>query len=119
MDERKKSILTTAGIDVDSAMERFMGSEALFARLMKKFLEDTNFDKLTDALSAGDMEEALKASHSLKGVCGNLSMTPLFELLSRQVLAFRDGDAETALSLMPEITQIRRQIIQAIQEVFE
>ena len=26
MDERKKSILTAAGIDVDSAMERFMSA---------------------------------------------------------------------------------------------
>lgn len=119
MDERKKSILTTAGIDVDSAMERFMGSEALFARLMKKFLEDANFDKLTDALTSGDMDAALHASHSLKGVCGNLSMTLLFDLLSRQVLAFRDGDTKAALALMPEITRIRGQIIQAIWEVFE
>ena len=47
-------------------------------------------------MATGDKDAALAASHTLKGVCGNLSMTALFDLLTRQVAAFRAGDWEGA-----------------------
>ena len=85
MDKAKKERLTAAGIDVDGALERFMNNEALLERFLRKFPADPNYETLTAAFAAGDWEEALTASHTLKGMCGNLSLTALFSLLSRQV----------------------------------
>ena len=46
MDTVKKEQLTGAGIDVDGALERLMGSETLLERFLIKFLSDPNFEKL-------------------------------------------------------------------------
>ena len=92
MDERRRNRLQEAGVDVDDALERMMGSEALLERLLGKFLEDENYQKLCAALDEKRQEDAVAASHTLKGVCGNLSMPALFSLFTRQVEALRlDG----------------------------
>ena len=66
--------------------------------------------------SPGDAEAALAASHTLKGVCGNLSMTALFDLLTRQVAAFRAGDWEGAVALLEQIDQAYARVTAAIRE---
>ena len=116
MDEARKQALCAAGIDVEAALARMMGSEALLARLLKKFLDDANCEKLHSAISAGDCEAALAASHTLKGVCGNLSMTALFDLLTHQVTAFRAGDWEGAVALLEQIDQAYARVTAAIRE---
>ena len=116
MDEARKQALRAAGIDVEAALARMMGSEALLARLLKKFLDDANCEKLHSAIAAGDREAALAAAHTLKGVCGNLSMTALFDLLTRQVAAFRAGDWEGAVALLEQIDQAYARVTAAIRE---
>ena len=119
MDEGKRTRLKAAGIDVNGALERFMGSDVLLEQFLKKFLEDGNYMALRTALDAGDREGAVTASHSLKGVCGNLSMTELFAFFTRQVQMLREGDEAGAAGLMPSITQSYDRVIQAIRESFE
>ena len=71
MDSQIKAGLMAAGVDVDEALERFMGSEAMLSRFLKKFPADQGFATLTAALEAGDHEGAVNAAHTLKGLCGN------------------------------------------------
>lgn len=114
MDNERKQRLADVGIDVDDALNRFMGNESMFERFLGKFTADANYQKLLDALDAHDEEAALAASHTLKGVCGNLSMTKLFELLTDQVKAFRDGDFDGAAAMMDKITAVYNDITAAI-----
>ena len=100
MNESKIAHLRDAGIDVDDALSRFIGNESLLERFLGKFLNDANYTKLCEAMESGDTEAALIASHTLKGVSGNLSMVTLNELLAKQVKAFRDGNTDLAKSLM-------------------
>lgn len=111
--ERKKQ-LEAAGIDVGQALERMMGSEALLERLLGKFPADQNFQKLCRALDCGDSEGAVSAAHTLKGICGNLSMTSLFELFTKQVEALRRGDLTEAGRLMEEIRPAYEEAVKAI-----
>ena len=116
MDKAKKDRLTAADIDVDGALERFMNNEALLERFLRKFPADPNYEKLTAAFAAGDREEALTASHTLKGVCGNLSMPALFSLFTRQVEALRAGDWTAAAALMEEIRPAYARAREAISD---
>ena len=111
--ERKKQ-LENAGIDVGQALERMMGSEALLERLLGKFPADQNFQKLCRALECGDSAGAVSAAHTLKGICGNLSMTSLFELFTKQVEALRRGDLTEAGRLMEEIRPAYEEAVKAI-----
>ena len=107
--------LEAAGIDVASALERMMGSEALLKRLLGKFLDDPQYPALRAALEAGDMERAVSAAHTLKGVCGNLSMTELYGLFTRQVDALRAGDLPLAHGIMAEIAPAYERVMAAIR----
>lgn len=115
MDGSKKAALLAAGIDVDSALERFLGNEALLERFLKKFLDDPNHARLTAAFAAGDREGALTASHTMKGVCGNLSMHVLFDLLTKQVQALRAEDWAGAEALLPAVDQAYDEAAAAIR----
>lgn len=111
MDAQKKQALQGAGVDVDGALERFGGNEALLERFLNKFPADPNRAALAHALETEDWDAALAASHSLKGVCGNLSFTQLHQLLTRQVAALRAADYAAARDLMPAIEQGCQRIV--------
>lgn len=114
MNAEHKEQLTRGGIDVDSALERLMGSEALLEKFLNKFVQDGNYSALEAAVAAGDWEEALRASHTLKGMCGNLSMTVLYDLFTRQVNAIRAEDRAGAAALMEEISLAYRAVCGAV-----
>ena len=115
MTAEKKKKLEEAGIDLGEALNRFMGDENLLERFLGKFLQDENFKKLTEAFENGDKEAALAASHTLKGVCGNLSMTALFDLLTEQVKKLREDDYNGAKEMMKDITEHYDRTLDAIK----
>lgn len=108
--------LVEAGVDVESAIERCLGNEELYAKLLTKFLDEPNYRKLLDAVSENNKADALAASHTLKGVCGNLSQTVLYELFSKQVSLIRGGEWEKAVAMMPEITKSYEEMTCAVSE---
>jgi len=117
MQEVMKQSLQEAGMDVDGALERLMGSETLLDRLLNMFLDDTNYGRLQAAVDHRDLESALAASHTLKGMCGNLSMTLLFDLLTRQVALFRADDWAGGAGLMPEIAAAYDRLSSVIKQI--
>lgn len=117
MQNTKHEQLTAAGINVEMALERFMGNEMLLERFLKKFPEDPNFEKLEDAMEKGDRESALQAAHTLKGVCGNLSMESLYAELDLQVKAMRAENWQEAQERMSGIARMVREVCQTLQNI--
>lgn len=115
MDTLQKQQLAAAGINVDDALARFMNNEMLLERFLKKFLNDTGIHSLEKAIADGDAQAALTASHSLKGMCGNLSMTVLFDLFTKQVTALRDDRFADAAGMMSEILSAYQTVTDAIR----
>lgn len=116
MNPKRKQALADAGIAVEAALERMMGSEALLEKLLGKFLQDKNFPALASALETGDREGAVAAAHALKGVCGNLSMEGLHALFTQQVDALRRGDWQAAQALMQKIRPAYSRVARAIAQ---
>ena len=119
MTDSEKKELELAGININEALERFMGSEAIVEKFMKKFIGDTSFSQLEAAVEKGDGEEAFKAAHTFKGVCGNLSFDVLYGVLSRQVEFFREGNFELGKGLMPDVKKAYNEVIEAIEKHFK
>ncbi len=67
------------GADVDQGLRRCMNNETFYLRLVGMALNDKNFDSLRTALNDGDLERAFDAAHTLKGVLGNLALTPMYD----------------------------------------
>ena len=108
--------LTEAGINVESAMKRFMGNGALYRMMLEKFLSEESFQDLTEVVACGNGEKALERAHTLKGICGNLSMDWLYELFSEQVSLMRAGKWEEAYHMMPDITEKYENVVTGIKK---
>ena len=117
MSPENKRAIAAVGIDMEEALDRFMNNEALLERFLKKFLQDPNYAALCEALDAGDCEGAFRAAHTLKGVCGNLSMRLLYQPVSEQVELLRCGNLEAAKTLRPQIDQAYADIEAALRRL--
>lgn len=80
MDQKITRYLNDGHIDVQTGLERTAGNEALFLRLLRKFLENDHFEALHRDIENGDLTEAEHHMHALKGVSGNLAMDGLYSL---------------------------------------
>ena len=80
-----------AGVLVDEAIERCMGDAALYKKFLKTFPKDEKMEKLKDALETEDYKAAEFASHSLKGITGNLGFDGLYKKFSKITDDIRSG----------------------------
>lgn len=71
--------LNQFGADTAEGMARCAGSEQLYLKLVQMVPNEANFEKLSSALAENDLDKAFEAAHALKGVLGNLSLTPMYK----------------------------------------
>ncbi|MBR3463846.1 MAG: Hpt domain-containing protein [Clostridiales bacterium] len=71
--------LKNYGANTDEALSRLMGNESFYLMLIPKVFDDKNFDQLSASIAEGDLDKAFEAAHSLKGVLGNLELTPILK----------------------------------------
>lgn len=74
-----QTIFNAYGGDNSIAMGRFFGNEGMYLRFLDMFFQDESFQQLENALDAGDLKDAFAAAHTLKGVAGNMGLTPFYE----------------------------------------
>ena len=77
------------GIDYQSGIERCMNDNDFYVMLMKKFLENKNYDALELAMKSGDGRRALEEAHAVNGVIANLSFNELYDAIVPLVEALR------------------------------
>ena len=67
-----------------------MISDAFITRMLGKFAENNRFDDLLQSYKDKNFKGVFEASHSLKGVAGNLSLKSLYDLIVPIVDAVRN-----------------------------
>ena len=80
-----KSVFEAYGGDYDVTMSRFMGKETLYMKILGMMFQDENLKKLGTAIEENDLDAAFEAAHTLKGVAGNLGLTPFYDSVCRIV----------------------------------
>ena len=71
--------LKAFGADTAEGVSRCVNNETFYLRMVGMALSDANFEKLENAVRAGDKDAAFEAAHALKGVLSNLSLTPILD----------------------------------------
>ena len=103
--------LRRAGVNTEEGLRRLMNNETFYLRLVNMALDDAGFGKLSDAVANSDRKAAFEAAHALKGVLGNLSLTPMYEKVSEMTELLRAGkDADYAL-LLRQLLEQRDELI--------
>lgn len=103
------------GGDYDDVLGR-LRTEKLVQKFVLKFLNDKSYELLCSSLETGNYEEAFRASHTIKGVCQNLSFTRLYESSHELTEALRTGWSEEAAQLAERVRADYTQTAAAIRE---
>lgn len=98
--------LIAYGANVEEGLARCMNNEGFYLRLVESVKADEGVAKLESAIDAGNLEGAFEAAHALKGVLGNLSLTPLYEPVSEITELLR---ARTEMDYAPLVATIKEQ----------
>jgi len=102
--------LRACGVNVEEGLGRCMNNEAFYLRLTGMALADDNFDKLAQAVEKGNYKEAFEAAHALKGVTGNLSLTPVYEPVCEITELLRAGTETDCAELLGKILEAREKL---------
>lgn len=78
MNDKLITDLKAWGCDTDGALRRLCGDKELYDELLREYFADEPVKALLDTLRSGDVKAAFRAAHSMKGVLGNLGVTPLY-----------------------------------------
>jgi len=110
------------GVDVDAAVARFVGKKDLYTKFLLKFLDDTSYNGLAESIENQKYPEAFEYAHSLKGVCGNLNLSPLTEQVTEMTEILRNKDTlsgeeqQRIQEIMPVMAKSYEEIIQILEE---
>ena len=96
-------LLEASGVQVGPALERFMGNEDLYLSFLARLPGQLRFEDILRALGEGDEEGFYLQVHDLKGLAGNLGLTPVHDcaqavLKEFRAERFRNRDRLTALT---------------------
>lgn len=82
------------GCDVQGALNRLLNSRDFYFKLRPSALTDPSFDAFGEALREKDVKAAFESAHTLKGVLGNLGLTPMYKETCSAVELLRNGILE-------------------------
>lgn len=104
-------------IDINGSYENalaIMINDALISRMLTKFIDNNAYEQIISAYEQKDYRALFAASHSYKGVTGNLALTPLYNLASVLTEATRNSDD---VNLDREIEELKK-IYKLIKEKY-
>ena len=103
--------LRACGANTAEGLGRCMNNEAFYLRLVNMALDDAGFQKLADAVAAGDKKAGFEAAHSLKGVLGNLALTPIYAPVAEMTELLRAAADADYQSYLDKILAARDQLL--------
>jgi len=99
--------MTESQIIDPQALERLRewGGDKLAGQMVRLFLKNsgTRMDQIRSGVDGGDLEEAERGAHSLKSSAANIGAELLRTLATRMESAALDGNADSALELLPNL----------------
>ncbi len=103
------------GGDFDEVLGRLRREQTVW-KFVFKFLDDKSFSLFEASMVKKDYSEALRAVHTLKGICQNLSFTRLFESSSLVTNALKENDWNKAVDMMPKLSKDYYETINVIKD---
>ena len=79
-------------IDIKGSLERFSNFEPMYIKYLKRFNQEHTFDAFELSIRDNNLEEIENTAHTLKGICGNLGLSDLFDVYNDIVQAVRSHE---------------------------
>jgi HPt (histidine-containing phosphotransfer) domain-containing protein len=110
-------LLEEYGINYKEGIGRCLNDEKFYTQILLMFLEDGAYAEAKEAYNEKDYRKLFNAAHNLKGACGNVSMTDLYNAASKLVELLRndDGNDEEVTLLFENVTKEYNRVIEGIR----
>ena len=101
------TIAPVAGLDVKAGLHHALGKEALYTSLLRKFSDgQKDFpERLTEAMTQGDLVLAERLAHTFKGLCGQIGAGELRTMAESLEQSIRNRESkekiQATLKLVP------------------
>ena len=116
MTSEYKEKLQAYGVDLDSALNRFMENEQFYERILSKFPKDENFTLMEKSINENNIPLAFRHAHTLKGLVATLDLTNLLTILTPITEQLRTGETEGIQDLFEELKTEYKLICELISE---
>lgn len=104
------------GANYEDVLKRLY-NEGMICKFTLMFLNDDSYPKLEQALKEGNVKEAFRAAHTLKGVCQNLGFTNLYQPAYELTEVLRAGTLEGSGEWFARVTEQYKITTDAIRGV--
>ena len=82
--------LKAYGADVSEGVKRCLDDEEFYIDLVKSVIPDERLRELEEYIAAKDFDKAFEVAHALKGMYGNISLTPIYQPICEITELLRD-----------------------------
>lgn len=110
------SELEALGVNTQEAIARLNNNSAFYVKMLGKFNGELENHPVMPHLESGDLQAAVTSAHTLKGLTGNLSITPLYKAYTEIVALLRADEPEKAKQLMADTLPIQSEIVACIEK---
>ena len=105
-------VLKAFGADTSEGLDRCLGNEEFYLKMVDMGIKDDKFDALGKALDAGDLDEAFELAHAIKGVLGNLALTPIYDPASEMTELLRERKQMDYSELYKKVMDERARLLE-------
>ncbi len=107
--------LKTMGVDVEEAVERFVGNAALYEKMLRTFPKMIRNSEVDPDFDGNDYADIIEKTHAIKGTSGNLSLTPIYKAYTDVVDLLRGGKPEEARQVLKDVLPVQEKILECIE----
>jgi len=104
------------GADINEGLQRLGGKVSFYERMLMKLPATVEKSPVLPFIEEGNIPQAISNAHALKGVYGNLSLTPLYKAYTQIVNDLRAGNPDSARKLYLEILPVQEQFMECIRK---
>ena len=99
------------GVNTKEGLARCMNNANFFMRMIGMGLKNDSFEKLGKALEDNNLDEAFEQAHALKGVVGNLALTPIYNPLAEMTEMLRAKKDVDYIAMYAPIKELRDKMV--------
>ena len=104
------------GIDMDMAMERFLGRQPFFKKMLLSFNHYTTIGHdIRLALARNDMTSARDMVHTMKGMAGNLAATDLYQAANAMEQAIEQKQPQEISTLLTHFEAALHRVLTTVR----
>ncbi len=108
--------LKSLGVDVEEGLERVMDDQPLYETMLGMYIDKVNSNPIAmEDFKADSLDELTGRVHILKGLTGNLAMTPLYTGYLRMLDLLRTGCPGEAAKEYERIQPVQTAIMDCIR----